>query len=60
MTKEKLNQLQALLDEARSEMYSLAHHTEDDSFKKFLSQKGAIFTTALNSLPCLEEDEDNA
>ena len=57
MTKEKLIQLQALLDEARSEMYFLAHHTEDDSFKKFLSQKGAIFTTALNSLPCLEEVE---
>ena len=55
MSKEKLNQLHSLLDEARSEMFALARHTKDKSFAKFLSNKGAIFTDALNSLPCLEE-----
>ena len=55
MKKYKLKQLQSLLDEARSEMFSLARHTKDKSFAKFLSNKGVIFTDALNSLPCLEE-----
>lgn len=57
MSKVKLKQLHTLLDEARSEMFALARHTNDKSFAKFLRNKGEIFTDAFYSLPCLEEGE---
>ena len=57
MTKEKLNQLHTLLEEAHDEMHSLSRHAKDDSIKKFFIYKASVFTHALNSLPCLEEEQ---
>lgn len=57
MKKYKLKQLQTLLDEARSEMFALARHTKTEAFAKFLRGKGEILTIALDSLPCLEEEQ---